>query len=787
MTQRTRSVVLPVMVCMSTLIETGRGLAEDTGTPSASSEIKPAVKPGEELIFADILAKYENLTYEQLQADHKPRQYVEQLPFDPPVVKYFEQATAKLQLNQQEQEIFKRHGFVSVDRGQRYSFGSAYFAIYTYDLPVLITTDSILHALHRSYDQILQELELTLFSTTIGEVLSKGHETLAQLAQGNTDAELSNQYRDVDVYLTVARNLLAGAGADPSEKDLQGAVFESDQQPYWDNKLLVPSKLGQDAKALELLLAIQSLTLQETEIYGGVRNIDFTQFRPRGHYTKSMMLRRYFRTLMWLGRVDCGWNILPPDPQSGIKADADRELRDAVLLSEIFDKSESVKPLKAMDDIINFLVGKSDNLSVFTLLQLMQAQKITMLSELSNPTVLSALKQAVASGKYSEQRIRSQFVVSDSRSPDKVSPPPVFQLFGQRFVIDSFVLSQVVSDAIIYQGRKMPRFMPTGLDVMAALGNDEAISLLADELTKYQYSANLKSTQVFISLLQPGFWRESLYNLWLGALRALDDALSQQQNFPQVMRTRMWQRKQLQTQLGSWAELRHDTILYAKQSYTASLVCEYPTGYVEPYPQFYAQVRYFAEEAARLLGGADFLASNVAKLGELTSVKDRQVAFLKKMAERLGQLEALAEKELAAQPFTQEEQAFLKKTIDIRGGGSGPPTYSGWYGDLFYVPHGLGGMEAAKWDPTVADVHTDANSGSVLEVAVGDVNFIVAAIDNQNDRLVYVGPVFSYYEFQQPMTKRLTDQEWQQMITNNQLPSRPEWIAPFQGPRQQRN
>jgi hypothetical protein len=499
-----------------------------------------------------------------------------------------------------------------------------------------------------------------------------------------------------------------------------------------------------------------------------------------------MVLRRYFRTLMWLGRVDCGWNILPPDAQSGIQADADRELRNAVLLTELLDKSESVKQLKAMDDIINFLVGKSDNLSVFTLLQLRQAQKITTLSDLNNPTVLSALKQAIATDKYSQQRIRAQFVMSDPRSPDKVSPPAVFQLFGQRFVIDSFVLSQVVYDAIIYQGQKVQRFMPTGLDVMAALGNDEAIPLLADELAKYQYSANLKSSQVFVGLLQPDFWRESLYNLWLGALRTLDDDLSPQQNFPQVMRTRMWQWKQLQTQLGSWAELRHDTILYAKPSYTAVNICEYPTGYVEPYPQFYAQVRYFAEEAARLLGAADFLSNNVVKLGELTSVKERQVAFLKKMAERLGQLEALAEKELAAQPFTQEEQAFLKKTIDIRGGGSGPPTYSGWYGDLFYAPHGLGGMEAAKWDPTVADVHTDANSGSVLEVAVGDVNFLVAAIDNQNDRLVYVGPVFSYYEFQQPMTKRLTDQEWQQMIANNQLPSRPEWTAPFQGPRQQR-
>ena len=72
------------------------------------------------------------------------------------------------------------------------------------------------------------------------------------------------------------------------------------------------------------------------------------------------------------------------------------------------------------------------------------------------------------------------------------------------------------------------------------------------------------------------------------------------------MRTEAWQRKQLQTQLASWAELRHDTVLYAKQSYTAGVKCEYPTGYVEPYPETYARIKFFAEEAARRIGAARF-------------------------------------------------------------------------------------------------------------------------------------------------------------------------------------
>src|SRR5262245_1381849 len=126
----------------------------------------------EEQIFDKILAQYQNLTYEQLVGQLKPRVYLPALSFDPLSVKYFDRATTQLQLNDEERTLFKRNGFVSVDHQQRYSFASAYYAIYTRDLPVLITTDSILHALHRSYDQILVELETILFTHSITEILT---------------------------------------------------------------------------------------------------------------------------------------------------------------------------------------------------------------------------------------------------------------------------------------------------------------------------------------------------------------------------------------------------------------------------------------------------------------------------------------------------------------------------------------------------------------------------------------------------------------------------------------
>jgi hypothetical protein len=230
------------------------------------------------------------------------------------------------------------------------------------------------------------------------------------------------------------------------------------------------------------------------------------------------------------------------------------------------------------------------------------------------------------------------------------------------------------------------------------------------------------------------------------------------------MRSQAWQHKQLQTQLASWAELRHDTILYAKQSYTAFPSCEYPTGYVEPYPEFYARLASFADGAK-------------GRLAKAFNVPAAMGDYFDRFSSVTRKLEALSRKELAGRPFDSDEQAFVKKTIDIRGGGSGPPKYDGWFPSIIYG-------YPSTWEPTIADVHTDPESHKVLEVAVGDVGFVVVAVDNEAHRAAYVGPIYSYYEF--PSGERLTDEAWRSMIDQGKLPPRPEWTRSFQAPPKQR-
>src|SRR5205814_9245997 len=122
--------------------------------------------------------------------------------------------------------------------------------------------------------------------------------------------------------------------------------------------LSVHSDFGQDARITEVLGAIKAETATDAvALYGrSGAKIDWSQFKPRGHYTKSPALGRYFRTMMWLGRVDVGFHLAAPDAAFG-RFDAARELRDAALLAWVVRRARQTERLAAMDRLIGFLVG----------------------------------------------------------------------------------------------------------------------------------------------------------------------------------------------------------------------------------------------------------------------------------------------------------------------------------------------------------------------------------------------------------------------------------------------
>ena len=123
--------------------------------------------------------------------------------------------------------------------------------------------------------------------------------------------------------------------------------------------------------------------------------------------------------------------------------------------------------LRAINDLLIFFVGRSDKLGVFAMVDLLNEHMITAVKSLAEFISLGRLKRAVVICNVADQMIRSQAIVSNPGHPFKVLPRSIFLVFGQRFTVDSFILSHMVFDSIVFKGRKQ-EMMPSGLDLMVA-------------------------------------------------------------------------------------------------------------------------------------------------------------------------------------------------------------------------------------------------------------------------------------------------------------------------------
>ncbi len=710
--------------------------------------------------YQQFLQQNQNLEYDQLLAEHSPATpYFSRTVVDTDLARfaYLDSAQIKLGLTQDERTHLQNHHFVVTQRLSYGSFGQAFHAVYANDLPVFVSSDAVLQALHRSYDTILIDLELGILQPKLQKLVRYLYDSFPQLVtkyQGI--ATLDTSLADVDLYVTILQSLVEG----------------SEQAPH------LPISQNVD----EVWKAIQAENYQEMPLFSNrPRQIDFSQFRVRGHYASSfwrhgheVTLKNYFKAMMWLGRI--GFYLTPPPRNpwepSWTKFEIRRMVLDAVLLNKLVGLAQQSESLRQMDKIIQFFVGESDNLTPDELEGILSKEKILDPLSLLDSATYDNLERALKSAPYAQQKILGNILKVDPYTAHPDTLPVSFRLFGQRFVVDSYIFSNLVYDHIVFKGQKIWRPMPDPLDALFVLGNDDALPLLQHEMETYHYASQAAALRYLVEAYDADFWSLSLYNTWLQCIRELNPKTGTE-GIPFFMKTTAWHQEKINTQLASWAELGHDNLLYAKQSYTGATGCSFPRSFVEPYPAFYRQI-------------ARFAAKGQAYFSEFTESKfdraPRMAAYFKRLGEVTDTLAILSEKELRGETFSEAEKFFLKKML-FESTLSGAPPYDGWYADLFYNPE-----DAALRDFIIADVHTQPTDeqgnpvGRVLHVGVGKVTlgiFLAPAADEFHQPTAFVGPVFSFYQTITKNFKRLTDQVWADSVKEGNLPAQPDWVNVF--------
>jgi hypothetical protein len=645
-----------------------------------------------------------------------------------------------------QEELLSQNGFV-VKAAMWLEFFQLYESTRYQDLPVFVTTDSIYHVYHLLFNKLLRDLEREQLAPTIEMLTAALVDAAQEQYESAVGTPMEEPTRRAWAFFAVAQQLIEAspppipeAVADEVSDEL--ALIEDHAGIMMSPVLSLPEAFEEG-----LFCDPNATPEQANKFYCE----DYSQYLPRGHYTRDEQLQRYFRTMMWYGRI----NLRLKHP---------RETRLALLITRLVRETE-VDNVPAAElwarvyDPTVFLVGKSDDLSFHEYGPLVDAVygPSPELPALADDALLEGF--TAAARQLPPPQINSMWVYIWE---DEEEATQGFRFMGQRFVLDAYIFEQLIWREVGEFGDE--RWLPKGLDVFAAMGNEEAYAILDDmgETDYSHYDEQLAKVREEIAALEIDSWTQNLYWNWLYALQAV--VAPKDEVYPSFMRTQAWARKDLHTALGSWTELKHDTILYAKQvmAELGGGGMEPPPvrGYVEPNPEAYA----------RLLALTRMTRGGLEEQGILTE----NVGFLlSELEDMLTFLQSIAERELAGGDISSDDYERIK-------------FYGGWLERMTLAAsdpaEGEGYATVFSEDEQaalVADVATDPN-GQVLEEAIGRIYEIHAVVpDGVGGLQIARGGVFSYYEFPWDIRDRLTNEKWRAMVAAGEQPQQPEWTEMF--------
>ncbi len=708
-------------------------------------------------------------------------QYLQQISFDPTTVEYWNAFNLHFPLATNELAIFQTNGMVASGRLGTYSFADSFYKVFTADLPVFFSGDAALHAWHRTYGAMLEELEETYLAPNLQSVI-EGMQDQVYLPSGTA---LANGYRDADYFLAVAHSLITGS-----------------TDYGW---------LGQNTQIQATLTAISNLQpATAISLFGTNRLVDCSQFTVRGHYAASQSLQRYFRAMMWCGLIDFRFTGSTNDNSL-------RELSGAVAMHLLLKNAGQFADWQKMDNVLQMFVGVPDSLNFAQLGDLMAAANITSPSSLPTTASLANLQAKIMTGQIGVQNIQNGYFFSPL-SRQQIKLPRSFAVLGQRFVPDAWAMNQCVYDRILWDTNGIPgnedkvmRRVPSALDIaFAVLGNDQTVPLIAARIANtndhvwrdgHPYQHNLAAVRRVIEAQSAAAWTNTIYQSWLACLRELSTPTTGPE-FPDAMRTPAWAMKTLNTQLASWTELRHDTVLYVKQPYTGQVLCSYPDGFIEPRTSFWERMRDMAlrtkELMATLPNTGEFVfepndGGDKAFTNSIGTIYTNRLQFLDNFATQMTTLRNISAKELSRQPLTSNEVFFIQSLIENPWQYGSVRSYSGWYPRLFFknsrATHSGMYSTSDLWDALVTDVQTDptdpvvGDPGCVLHEGVGNIQLLAIAVNwGTNDAAVYAGPVMSHYEFELGPALRETDAQWKTDLHNGVQPAQPDWTRSYRVP-----
>jgi len=577
-------------------------------------------------------------------------------------------------------------------------------------IPNFVTTDLFLQLYHMYFSYLLRNLEEDIF---YDRMLKFSHSQL-DLAisdfKSTNDPTIKRAAKFVSIFYEVAIRIL-----DNKQNDL-------------------PDEIN---TVVEYEIDKIENTKDATSEYLGYSTIKFpySLFKPRGHYTRSDKLKNYFKAMMWLQKAE-------------MCIDDTESFEHGIYMAQLMrkgniDNSSAMQLFESVYEPIKYIIGEPDNISVYDI----ASNSLLLNNELSAIDTSELKKQLLSLGR---NKIKPKAMLSCNHK---------LNLFPQRYIFDN----EVIQDLVDTESKPTKRGFPKGIDVFGVLGVREAQELLTDfygEEENWQaYKKNFEQLQAKSKTRD----KSTVYAKWVECL--LEMQKPKKEDYPFFMIQDSWRKKELNTALASWAELKHDAILYAEQPFGAECGDGGPpepvtVGYVEPNIKFWKSMLSLIQNTNQTLKNHDLFIDEIKNKSE-------------RITELASFLLRISEKELNGEKITDSEY----QTIEIIGS-------TVEYITISLLPNWVDNWSLVKGPDrevsVVADIYTANASNNpkkgVLHVGVGPVNDIYVVVEINGLLYLTRGATFSYYEFVEPMGTRLTDEEWQQSIKDQRLPAIPKWM-----------
>ena len=600
-----------------------------------------------------------------------------------------------------------------------------------HQFPNFVTTDLFLQVFHMYFDCLLKEVEQEKFVPLLTSFVKQLYDAMSTQASFATDPNVKAAAQYNAAFFAIAHALLTGENNLPVAPNYTALVKEEINH----------------VNAAETTYSTFLGYVPERKMPMFIYNT----YRPRGHYTRNETLKRYFRAMMWLQNAPFG-------------TDMEDKLQAALLMAQVIGSNEKLtESYRFITEPITYLMGTPDDVSIMQVYEEIQKSGMKLNQLFKDKKKMAKIRESIETLAQKQVRIKPKFVAS---SEYKICMMP------QRYMPDSEVLLEMVD----YESEATQRGAPKGLDVLAAIGIPAAERVLLQDLNEQgrwdKYTQNLQKMKVRMGEID---WDATVANQWIASTKAVN---AKDAKYPQFMTTPQWEKKNLNSALASWAELKHDAILYGKQPMGAECGGGGPPapvvrGYVEPNVTYWTKAISLIDATVNVLKRFN-LETEKAKVAT-NDLRDKAEFLLN-----------CSKKELEGKRLSDEEYAQIENI------GSAFE-----YSTLFLIQEpdqqlmGWSDVQGAdKSISVVADVYT-ANAGnnpdkSVLYEAVGPAHEIYVVVEIEGYLYLTRGAVFSYREFQEDLNApRMTDEEWQENLKTHPDKGIPEWmldiIVPING------